>query len=80
MRYEPSALERLESIDTKKANRAQIVRKLPAQGEAGDTVYMDGELYLYDAGKWHDVAQGARDALNAELLALAKRVKTLEDD
>lgn len=80
MRFDPSAQERFDEMDTRKANRTQVVQKLPPQAEAGDTAYMDGELYLYERGKWHDVAQKARDEFTAELVALAGRVKTLEDD
>lgn len=80
MSFQPSPRERFENLNERKPNRIRTVNKLPAQGEHGETVYVDGELYFWDNNKWHDVAQNARDAFQSELLALAERVKTLEDD
>ena len=80
MRFDPSAQERFDAMDTRKANRTRTVQKLPSEAEVGDTVYMDGEMYVWDAGKWFDVAQGARDAFSAQLDALTRRIAALEED
>ena len=75
MRFDPRALERVASIDARKANRTTSVRRLPARAEAGDTVVMDGEFHVYVDNKWHAVSAGMQEAVTA----LAARVKALED-
>ena len=80
MRFDRSDLERLQSIDTRKANRTTSVRSLPSSAEPGDTVLLDGELHVFLDNKWHDVAQGARDAIDTQLAAIVDRVTALEAD
>ena len=79
MRFDPSAQERLSALDTRKANRVQSVRRLPSNAEQGDTALFENELYVYDNGAWHDVAQGMRDRFQESLDALTARVVQLEE-
>ena len=79
MRFDPSAQERLSALDTRKANRVQSVRRLPSNAEQGDTALFENELYIYDSGEWHDVAQGMRERFEKSLDALTSRVAQLEE-
>ena len=78
MQIDPTAYQRVQRIDARKANRLRTVGTLPEQAEQGDSVLMGGQLYVHSEGEWTNIDTVVMSKLEGALATLASRVTTLE--
>ena len=72
MKFDPNERHRLDRVDRRKSNRIEEVDQLPSRAERGDTVYMQGNTYVYLSRGWVNLSGDLVERLEK----LEKRLET----